>query len=85
LTGGICGGIEDGEFNGVIVAYTGVGYGRGVLPVDVSVTETWTWTWTEIFEQMTRRVYRNPDGTCTNGGNAGRCGQGSMDGAGVPT
>lgn len=82
VTGGVCGGVEGGEFNGIVVAYSGIGFGAGVLPVDASATETWTWV--TVFEQMARKTYRNPDGSCTNGGSAGYCGQGSMNQGGVP-
>ena len=82
--GGVCGGLDSGgDFTGVVSVFAGGGIGAGALPLEGSVSLVHSWA--GVMRLWEPKSYLSSDGSCVNGGNAGWCGQGSMNGAGVPT
>lgn len=81
----LCGGLTaSSAFSGTVTLVT---YGQvsvSALPFEASGSLGRSFVWINQGSTSQNRAYHNPDGTCMNGGNAGRCGQGSMNAAGIP-
>ena len=77
----VCAGLrDDGGFSG-IVSITGL-VTASTTPIP-SIGLFLTYSTTGEFSSTPPKNYRNPDGSCTSGNSADRCGQGSMNN-GVP-